>query len=313
MKNLKRGAKAFSLSAIALMIPTNVIAENIKICAHPEGYISRFMHAEIKVFKDGAMIEVETDRLDDNCYSMKIKSCGKTTKITAISGKVYKGEASCRTKPQPLLISMEPQKIEILTSSFSGIFDGKIQGLNSEGLLKNIITADELLSADAETKAVLAEFYAAAAAYNDADAQKLANMIAGTLRSKGQTELSLAFSSLTYVAGFRAIGIEALAPDNPLLAVAGEPTSAYLVMNKTGQDWLESYQNRHTSNIDLGVWDYPTSEVIAKTTPSISETILKNPSAFEDRTEYKAIAPPKNIDLQKLELGFDGRIKLPPT
>ena len=83
-------------------------------------------------------------------------------------------------------------------------------------------------------------------------------------RQADQMRASLAYSSITYLAGFNAMGLDSLSEQNPLVSAMGTDATPFLVLSQTGQDVLSAYQEDLDIKSKRGVWDFNTSFTISK-------------------------------------------------
>src|SRR5690606_6758529 len=145
------------------------------------------------------------------------------------------------TDPTPMLVAMRPNRVEILTASVADAHGNGLPGFDRQGFIADIMRTETALpELPTEGRRSVNALYAALATGNYPEAQRHASETAAYLRGIEEVQLSLAYSSITYVAGFRAIGVDPLASENPLVSVG--PTPSSFILNKEGRDVLGLYQ-----------------------------------------------------------------------
>ena len=264
-----------------------MIADEVIICADASG-AGNYISANFSVFYDGIRMDTKATLREDNCYSLSIPLCIETVKIRAISGQNYKGETFCSGDPSPLVVAMEWQRGTIIATAFQNEDAATSQLFNATGLIEILENSDSVVLASApEVRATENRFYAALSAQDYALAQREANEMASLLRQSGETGLSLAYSSLTYLAGFYAIGVEPLSPGNPMVSSIGSANDAYLVLTPEGQNVLSLYQAARALPEATGVWDFQTTRAVA----AISDSRSVNVSESKPRVPTPGLLP----------------------
>jgi hypothetical protein len=148
-----------------------------------------------------------------------------------------------------------------------------------------------------------ARLFAALSQQDFSTAQKHANLLAGYLRDASKNEISLAYSSITYVAGFRAMGLEALAPENPLVTTVGTTAQPWVVLSPEGKKILQIYQSKRLIGSTLGVWDYETTNVLSK----ISNGAKQN-SGQKSGGNSAFLPVPRDLDQDQFSIDEEGRL-----
>ncbi|RNF33998.1 hypothetical protein [Paracoccus methylarcula] len=264
MRNLASRARSWFFLAIVLVVPATTQADSITvtICAHPEGFPKQTIQANLKVLRSGAVIPTTPQPLSDSCVRVDLPACDGTVMIEASVPRTYSGKLACSTDPTPMLIAMQADRVEILTASIADAWGDGLPGFDQQSFIADIIRTDTILSElPVEGQQSVNALYAALAARNYPEAQRQASETAAYLRGIEEVKLSLAYSSITYVAGFRAIGVDALASENPLVSVG--PTPSSVVLNKEGRNVLGLYQAARAIPAEPGVWDSATTANIA--------------------------------------------------
>jgi hypothetical protein len=304
MKNSASKASKWFFSAILWVVPAVGLADSftVTICAHPEGLPKWKIDADVTVMQNGAAIPVTPQPLDDNCMRVDLPVCDSAVVIEASVPRSYRGRAACSTDPSPMLIAMQANQVEILTIAFAETLGDGLPGFDRASFLSEIARTEELLSElPVKGQQAVDALYAALATRNYPAAQRQATEVAGFLRNVGEVRLSLAYSSITYVAGFQAIGLDALASENPLVAVG--PTPSSVVLNEQGRDVLELYQSARAIPAQLGVWDFPTTASVATVTPFTMQEI-----SAQSSTGARGSVTPKALNINDFSIDAAGRI-----
>lgn len=263
----------------AITMPANAV--ELEICAHQEGFQEKTLPADLKAIKNGLAISIKLQQMEDNCYQATLPTCDSDVTIQAKVDRTFFGSSECSIDPSPMQIAMIANKIEILTASFGDPDDLNLKDFDTQGFILKIKHADEALEKFSEdgVKSVNS-VYAALVARDYGTAQKEAAQVAALLLEAGEEGPSLAYSSITYAAGFRAIGLDAFAPENPLV-VAG-PTDTTIVMNEEGRRVLDLYQDARSINSKRGVWDFATTSKISEIEPIRAGEKLDIPTSIMD-------------------------------
>lgn len=298
------GLRKLLLSAIVAVVPTTALADSVTVtvCAHPEKYPTLNLNADLKVIQRGAAISIEFQPLDNRCFRAELPACDDTVTIEVSIPRSYSGRSACSIDPTPMLIAMRADHLEILTAAFADTLGEGLPGFSRQDFLAEIARTEAILpKLPEEGQRSISALYAALADGNYSEAQRQATEAAGFLRSVKEERLSLAYSSITYVSGFRAIGLDALASDNPLVAVGVDPS--FMVLSSKGQDVLELYQTARKIPANPGVWDFATSASVATVAPSA----LDETSMQDAMTERGAIAP-RSLDMNDFSIDAVGRM-----
>lgn len=262
-------------------------AENtqIKVCAHPKGSEKNCRTVKIEVMQGGFPMKLpQAPRQGENKqYMITLPTCDSNVTIRAGSSDYYYGTATCRYEPQPIQIAMSGDRWEVIEAAFTPTevddqfaFLKAVPKFDWESFRNEINgTSDAIIDLPEEAQTSEANLYAALAEKNYAEAQKFASELAAYLRQDGEEKLALAYSSITYVSGFRAIGIDALAEENPLLTTSTEAKSSFVVMNEEGQKVLRKYQELQDVPGKRGVWDFATTTVVSDTPITMQEAEIE--------------------------------------
>ncbi len=280
MRNSRSKTKKWFFSVIVSAIPGVGQADivTVTVCAHPEGLPAWTINADVRVLRSGATIPVTPQPLDDDCMRVDLPVCDGAVVIEAIVPRIYSGRSTCSTDPSPMLIAMQANRVEILAAAFADTMDSGLPGFDAQSFFTEIARTEAVLPAlPVQGKRSYDALYAALASMNYPEAQRQATEVAGFLRNIDEIRLSLAYSSITYIAGFQAIGLDPLASDNPLLVVGATPSS--LVLNEQGRNVLELYQSAREIPARRGVWDFPTTASIATVAPLSMEEISTSAGA----------------------------------
>lgn len=268
------------LFALALILPMKTNAEtSIKVCAHPQGHVEYYMTARILAFRNDLPIAVSPYRLSDKCYQIGIPVCDNATRIEVTSGRTYSGKAACSGDPSPMLIAMEANREEIIMAALKSRNQPIGIGLDIKGFLATIGRTDAVISGMPDGARVAdSKLYLALEAGNFATAQRQANELSGYFRESGNERLSLAYSTITYVSGFRAIGFDSLSVDNPLVTIVGSPDPSFAVISKEGKNLLQLYQFKRAVSGESGAWDFWTAKAVSTIEPSPQIEVVAAPT-----------------------------------
>lgn len=280
MTVLRAKVVSLLLSTILLALPAMTKAQTlITMCAHPQGKESYFMDVDISVSQDGAIIDISSQKLTDKCYRIEIPICDDATKIEVISGRTYKGASVCKRVPSPMLIAMKASREVVVTALFGSLSEKWNYEFGSADFFATISGTEEALThLSNEAKTADFKLYTALATNDYATAQQQANKLAEYLQLAGNERLSLAYHSITYVTGFRAIGFNALAEDNPLVTTVGSPDPSFVVMSAEGKKILGLYQRMRLIRATPGVWDHPTSTTVSTIKSSLNGELIAAPT-----------------------------------
>ncbi|MDQ0324613.1 hypothetical protein J2R99_000462 [Rhodopseudomonas julia] len=260
------------------------------------------MNAEVKVLQSGATIEITRQTLNDRCIRANLPACDDTVTVEASISRSYSGRSTCSTDPTPMLIAMQANRVEILKESFADTLGEGLQGFNRQTFLAEVARTEAVLpKLPARGQRAINALYAALADGNYPEAQRQAAEAAGFLREVEEERLSLAYSSITYVSGFRAIGLDALASENPLVATGSNPS--FVVLSEKGRDVLELYQSARKIPAKPGVWDFPTSAKVATVEPATADDLHA-----QNTTEARGAIAPQSLDETDFFIDAMGRM-----
>ncbi|WP_319413726.1 hypothetical protein [uncultured Cohaesibacter sp.] len=312
MKNSRLASTLIGTISLSFISLPPLLADPVEvtICAHPEGQETQFRSVDIRVIQDGFPVKLNPAPLQsmNHCYLLSLPDCRAEILIHAASSSYYKGSSPCRNEPQPIKIAMSPQHWQIAANALS-LENGNTKFATLSGFprfdakrFQKIIekTNEVIAKLPADARIAEEQLFAALAEGDFSKAQNYANDLSEHFRKANEEGLSLAYSSITYIAGFRAIGIDALAPEKPLLTTAGTGVSSFVIMNNEGQDLLKEYQALREVRGKNGVWDYATTNAIAEIgskVPSITET-----------KAYEAKALPEDWRLLESRIDSTGRM-----
>jgi hypothetical protein len=295
---------------LALLVFTAVVPAmseaqtEVKVCAHPKGYNTLYRTADITVRRNGEILQLDAKPilLEGRCYSITLPVCNEEISIKAASSSDYFGVESCVSPPPLIKIAMSGDRWRVLTSAFGALEYGAVPGFDTARFQMEIAAAETVI-ADLPAPAQRAEaaLYAALAEGNFSEAQQQANEVSSYLRQAGNDRLSLAYSSITYVAGFRAIGVDPLAVENPLVATMGATSSPFVVLSPEGQNVLELYQAERKIPAQVGVWDGPTAS-------AISNIMRSGASVTEDPTVQMIKPVPRGLQFGDFDIDNTGRM-----
>lgn len=259
-----RRLMGFGPISIALLIPAQLQAQAaLRVCIHPSGVDGYYMLAHISVIENGAEIQIKPVLLENKCYRVNVPDCTDAVTIKATSGRAYSGETTCRTKPTPLLLAMKADREEIISTSLGLTTKTVSGGFNVNEFVSELKASDAALAKlPPKAKVANAKMYEALANRDYGAAQWHANEVAGLLRKSGNEKLSLAYSSLTYFSGFKAIGYDPLSPDDKLVTTVGSLSPKYVVLSPKGKKALTDFQLKYSVTQKLGVWDFKTAQAL---------------------------------------------------
>lgn len=297
-----RQKKLFSCLACAAMavLPTTVLAaESVTICVkNPEDAVT---NSEVDVIVNGVVANIEKQRMEDGCLRLKLVECSGSVVIRAKGNWIYKEtEAVCSTDPTPLVIAMEYRDLPVVMAAFdpNGLVPSDFE-TELGSVLKESAPVLTALSPQAERTGILAM-----AALSDGDyatAQFYANEAASYLRQADRSDLSVAYSSLTYVTGLRAIGVDPFNPENPLVKASPDNVEAMVVLTDEGENVLKAYRNLTQITAAKAAYDFQTAKGIKSATSG----------AFHG-VEKATAAPPVAVPTggwSKFTLGVNGQVK----
>ncbi|WP_138464973.1 hypothetical protein [Poseidonocella sp. HB161398] len=275
------------------------------------------MEVSITAIRNGTQIAVTSNQRLDKCYDVVLDSCDPEVRIHVKSGEFYKGSIECRSEPPPLEIALLADRIVMVTTLFSGI-DKNIPGFDAAGFQFEFSQADAVIDGMPESAATAdAAMLAALGAGDFPAAQRWANEMAALMHNAGYDRLSLAYSSLTYVTGFTAMGVDPVGGEGgPLVTAIGAPDAAFPVMTYEGRDVLELYQAGRQIPAKPGSWDYATSSTIATidtvTAPDATSTPKWNSPDFGgfDTIRENTISLPGKVTAEDVMIDQTGRFIL---
>ncbi|TJZ89707.1 hypothetical protein FA743_18030 [Paracoccus gahaiensis] len=306
MKHPAFRARNWIFSAIVSALPSTGLADgvNVIICAHPEGLPAWTMNADVRVLRSGAAIAITPQALENSCVRVDLPACDAAITIEVNVPRSYSGKSTCSTDPTPMLIAMQANRVEILTAAFADVLGDGLPSFNRQSFLAEIARTEAVLpELPAEGRRAVDALYAAIATGNYPEVQRQAAEAAGFLRSVEEERLSLAYSSITYVAGFRAIGLDPLASENPL--VTAGPTPSSVVLNEEGRNVLELYQSARAIPAAPGIWDFATTASVANVTPLAMEETLR-----QDSIDARGAIAPQVMGVNDFSIDATGRMVL---
>lgn len=290
---------------VAFFLPTTVAAdtETITVCAHPEGDPNRFMVVDISAEMNNRRLDVSTERLTSGCISVSLEQCTASVTIKVFTEITHRGEAKCKPSPPDLRIAMQSQRWDYTARALGFLDQEKTSFLafDSEGFEAALASSDSAL-ADLPEDARKADtaLFVALAAGDFAKAQRQANEVASYLRQADNERLSLAYSTITYVAGFNAMGVDPLARENPLVTTVGSVDPAFLVLSTEGGGLLKMYQTLRAVQSQPGVWDFPTTSTISN---------IQVP--MDDFRKFETIVLPRGLRVDQVSIDDAGRLNFP--
>lgn len=262
------------------------------------------MGADMKVLRSGATVPIAPQRLEDKCVRAELPACDDTITIEASIPRSYSGRSTCSIDPSPMLIAMQANRVEILTMAFGDTLGEGLQGFNEQAFLDEIARTEAVLpELPVKGQQSIDALYAALTNGNYPEAQRQAVEAAGFLRKADEERLSMAYSSITYVSGFRAIGLDALAVENPLVAVGRDPS--FVVLSEEGSKVLELYQSARTISAKPGVWDFATTDSVAAVVPlAVDSTSMPN------TIDVRGAIAPRSLGMNDFSIDAAGRMIL---
>lgn len=287
---------------VALFLPATLTADTatITVCAHPEGDQNRFMAVDIWAEMNNRQLDLSTERLTSGCIRVSLEQCTASVTIKVATEVTHKGEAQCKPSPPDLRIAMQAQRW-YYTARALGLLDQEqtsYLAFDGEGFEAALASSDSALAdlPDDARKADTALFVALAAG-NFAEAQGHANEVASYLRQAENQRLSLAYSTITYVAGFNAMGVDPLARENPLVTTVGSADPAFLILSTEGKDLLEMYQTLRAVPSRPGAWDGPTAATVSN---------IQMP--MDDFRSFDRIVLPRGLKADQVSVDDAGRL-----
>lgn len=245
--------------------PAEIEAQSVlNVCALMSDGSGQCEEATLVIYVDGFLVDNSIKKGMDNSIQVNLPKCDGTVKLVAILGRFYKGEAPCATDPSPLVISMDfLRDVRIALASYASAGQ---TGFDVNTLINTLESNLGVLATVSPRAAEVEEQLLSALDEGDlARAQGLANEASAILRSSNNLALSQTYSSITYIAGFRAIGIEPLSAENPLVTTIGTSAPSSVVLSPAGRSVIEAYQAERGLAARAGVWDGPTARAISET------------------------------------------------
>ncbi|MFN3171218.1 MAG: hypothetical protein ACE37E_11055 [Hyphomicrobiales bacterium] len=260
------------------------------------------MDADVRVLRSGAVIPITPQSLDDSCVRIDLPACDGAVTIEASIPRSYSGRSTCSTDPTPMLIAMQANRVEILNAAFADALSDGLPGFDRQSFLAEMVRTEAVLpELSDEGRQAVGALYAALAAGNFPEAQRHAAEAAGFLRSIEEVRLSLAYSSITYVAGFRAIGLNALASENPLVAVGTNPS--FVLLSEEGRNVLELYQFARAIPAKPGVWDFATTANVSTVAP-----LAMDAASMQDFVNARGAIAPQALGVNDFSIDETGRM-----
>lgn len=289
-----------TLVALMLLRAVPAEAETITVCAFPTGDENKFMDVTVTADLNGRPLKISAEALTTGCLRVSLDQCTDAVTIHVATEVTHKGNSRCQSTPPALKIAMQSLRWDYAAMALGLRGQDKLKrlGLDISSFETELESADSAL-ADLSESAREADkaLFAALDAGDYATAQLQANEVASYLRQAGKERLSLAYSSITYLAGFQAMGVDPLATENPLVMTTEDLRQIFLVLSPEGRNVLELYQTERAIPAQAGVWDYPTTAAV-----SHIDTVT-------DATE-PAIVPP-GLRAGQFAIDNAGRLLLP--
>ena len=282
-----------------LLWPASSEAETITVCAVPEGDENRYMDVTVSAEMNGLPLDISTQQLTTGCVRVTLDQCTEAVIINVATEVTHRGVARCQPSPPALKIAMQTLRWDFIARAFGrhGSEQARQIGFDITGFEAEIAKASIALADMPPDARVANQALREALGRGDyATAQSKASEVATYLRLADEERLSLAYSSITYVAGFKAMGVDPLAPENPLVTVVGSPQSSFLVLSPEGRNVLQLYQQKRAIRARPGVWDYRTTATV-----SDIEKVAEDVQTF---------AVPPGLESGRLGIDRAGRLQL---